>query len=355
MKALKRSSRWLVYVAILAALIILLILLEPLRTGVKSDQTAKVNSPAIAAAASNHIRIMLDEYPNASHAYIYAAEANGYFRDQGLRVDIRMPSGVVDSLSAISQGQVDLAIVRGPEVLLAREAEQPVVSIAAIIRRPLDYLTVAHDSPIHSPLHLIDKKVGHTGASYYSAIIRQMMTNEKLDMTETELIEMPSIAVDASLFKKPSYDAYLGLNVGRDRLTLEKKGISIRMIDPKLYGVPAYYDRVLVANSQALEENEELYTQIWTALAQGQQYVAEHPEQAIQNMMSRQSARNPLDQDIELESLRMLLPIMASSEEPFGYQSKDVWADTIKWLTDMEMLSSNMKADDVYKNSVEVD
>jgi putative hydroxymethylpyrimidine transport system substrate-binding protein len=54
--------------------------------------------------------LLLDFFPNADHAGIYAAQAEGYFEDVGLDVQIRQPADPAAPIKQVAAGQVDLAI-----------------------------------------------------------------------------------------------------------------------------------------------------------------------------------------------------------------------------------------------------
>ena len=43
-------------------------------------------------SGSKRVELMLDYFPNADHAGIYAAQAGGHFEQAGLEVEIRQPS-----------------------------------------------------------------------------------------------------------------------------------------------------------------------------------------------------------------------------------------------------------------------
>ena len=65
---------------------------------------------------------MLDYFPNADHAGIYAAQAHGRRSAQaGLDVKIAGAAGPVRAAEAAAAGQADLAISYEPELLLARD------------------------------------------------------------------------------------------------------------------------------------------------------------------------------------------------------------------------------------------
>ncbi len=80
---------------------------------------------------------MLDWFPNADHAALYAAIAHGDFRAVGLDVEPVVPSETAEPLKLLAAGKVDMAISYEPEVLLARDQGLKVVSIGALVQRPL--------------------------------------------------------------------------------------------------------------------------------------------------------------------------------------------------------------------------
>ena len=70
---------------------------------------------------SKGLELLLDYFPNADHAGIYAAQADGDFREAGLDVKIRQPADPAAPIKQVAAGRVDLAISYEPEVLRARD------------------------------------------------------------------------------------------------------------------------------------------------------------------------------------------------------------------------------------------
>ena len=81
--------------------------------------------------------LMLDYFPNADHAGIYAARRPGDFKDAGLNVDIRQPPDPAAPLKQVAAGRVDLAISYEPEVLRARDQGLNVAAVGALVEQPL--------------------------------------------------------------------------------------------------------------------------------------------------------------------------------------------------------------------------
>src|SRR5436305_10832251 len=65
--------------------------------------------------------LVLDFQPNAVHSGIYAAQANGDFRDQGLDLKIQEPSSTADSAKLLEAGSAEFAVMDINDFGIARE------------------------------------------------------------------------------------------------------------------------------------------------------------------------------------------------------------------------------------------
>ena len=124
---------------------------------------------------SKRIELMLDYFPNADHAPIYAAEAAGHFDEAGIDVEIRQPPGPAAPLKQLAAGRVDLAISYEPEVLRARDKGLSVVSVGALVQRPLTSIISLPEAKIREPADLKGKTVGTAGIDYQSAYLRTIL------------------------------------------------------------------------------------------------------------------------------------------------------------------------------------
>ncbi len=81
--------------------------------------------------------VVLDFFPNADHAALYSAIAHGDFRAVGLDVKPQTPADPSEPLKLLAAGKADMAISYEPELLLARDEGLKLVSIGALVQRPL--------------------------------------------------------------------------------------------------------------------------------------------------------------------------------------------------------------------------
>ncbi|CAH2717336.1 Formylaminopyrimidine-binding protein [Neobacillus rhizosphaerae] len=294
------------------------------------------------------VSLMLDWYPNAVHSFLFVAKEKGYFKEQGLDVDIQMPADTNDPLKLVAANKVDMAISYQPEVLVARGEQIPVQSFAALVRHPLNQLMVAANSPIQSPKDLEGKTIGYPTIPLDEAIIHTMMKSDGGDAEKVKMVDIGWDLIPAMATKKT--DALIGGYINHEKLLLEKEGHPIRTLNPADYGVPDYYELVLVGSEKGLKEKPAVFKKFIAAMTQGQKYVVDHPEEGVSLLMKHEEKSSPLDKDIETKSLEILLPLMDAKEKPFGYQDPETWNKAAKWLKETKMIKQNVKAADAFKN-----
>jgi putative hydroxymethylpyrimidine transport system substrate-binding protein len=78
-------------------------------------------------------------------------QKNGYFAEQGLEVDSRVPADPNDPLKLVAAGQVDFAVSYQPSVLTARDRGLPVAAIGALVQHPLSCILYLKESGIRTP------------------------------------------------------------------------------------------------------------------------------------------------------------------------------------------------------------
>ena len=78
------------------------------------------------------VSVALDWYPNANHAGLYLAQERGYYAEEGLAPEFYTPSDPTMVLQTVGAGRDDFGISYQTDVLLARAAGVPVVSVAGL-------------------------------------------------------------------------------------------------------------------------------------------------------------------------------------------------------------------------------
>lgn len=298
------------------------------------------------------IDLMLDWYPNAVHSYLYIAEEKGYFEEAGLDVDIHFPTNPTDPINMVAAGQMTLGITYQPDVITARTNQDiKIKSVAAIVRSPLNHIVMLADSKVDSPADLENMKVGYPGIPLNEALVDTMVAEDGGDPSTVEMIDV-GFELGSSLVSE-KVDAIAGAYINHEVPLLASEGIETKTINPEQYGVPPYYELVLVTNDENWEERETDIRAFWEAASKGYDWMAEHPAEAVALLMENQDQANfPLLKEVEEESMEILLPKM-KSDKGFGSQSLEDWQNVADWMVERELIKEPADVNLLFENLVE--
>ena len=283
--------------------------------GEKQERTGQVRP--------ERFELMLDYFPNADHAPIYAAQANGHFREVGLDVRIRAPSDPSAPIAQAAAGRVDLAISYTPEVMRARDKGEDVVAVAALVQRPLTSIVSLPDAKIASPKDLRGREVGTAGIDYQSAFLQAILDQAGVDPATVKERDVGFNLTPALLTKK--VDATLGSfwNYEGTDLRLKKRDPRIIRVDEA--GVPPYDELVFVASEKTVEEKGDQIRGFLGALARGTADLRDDPRKGLDALLA---ANRDLDPRLQREVLKVTLPLYAPPKgRPFGYQDPREWSE----------------------------
>ncbi|MBU8906777.1 ABC transporter substrate-binding protein [Desertibacillus haloalkaliphilus] len=301
------------------------------------------------ASELSELEIMLDWYPNAVHSYIYTALEEGYFEDEGLDVSVVFPANPTDPINLAASGGVTLGITYQPDVIMARATDVPVVSIASIVRSPLNHMMVLAESDIKSPADLEGKQVGYPGIPVNEPLLKTMVETDGGNFEDVEMIDV-GFELGAAIVSE-RVDAVVGTYINHEFPVLEHQGHDIRYFNPVDFGVPEFYELVIVTNEDTLEDEKENIEAFWRAATRGYEFMKENSEESLNILFDNQDQANfPLVREVEEQSIEILLDMMETDTEPFGSQTKDSWQETIDWLSDAGLIEDEPNVDDIFIN-----
>ncbi|WLR50341.1 ABC transporter substrate-binding protein [Bacillus tianshenii] len=293
--------------------------------------------------------VMLDWYPNAVHSFLYTAKEKGYFADEGLDVDFKFPANPTDPLNMTAAGEITLGLTYQPDVIMAREKGLPVKSVAAIVRSPLNHVVFPEGSDIQSPKDLEGKTIGYPGIPINEPIIQTMIKNDGGDPEKAKMTDIGFELVSAIATER--VDAVSGAYINHEVPILESKGHPVRYFDPSKYGVPNYYELVMVTSDDTWSKDEEAIRSFMDASRKAFNEMKAEPNESLETLLENQDEANfPLDKEIEEESLQILLPKMETEDEAFGTQTKKSWEETAQWLKETGLVTEIPNLDEIFVN-----
>jgi putative hydroxymethylpyrimidine transport system substrate-binding protein len=297
---------------------------------------------------SKRLELLLDYFPNADHAGIYAAQAGGHFREVGLDVKIRQPADPAAPIKQVAAGRVDRAISYQPEIMRARDQGLRVVSVGAVVQEPLTSIISLPRARIRKPADLKGKTVGTAGIDYQGAYLRTVLEEAGVDATSAKERNVGFNLVPALLTRK--VDAILGGFWNYEGTELKLRRRRPRIIRIEDAGVPPYNELVLVANEDALERDSGKLRAFIGALSRGTADLRKNPRRAIRGLLE---ANPDLDPRLQRAVVDVTLPLFFPPEgRPFGWQDPRQWGDFATWMRQNDLLKQAPDAAEAHTNEL---
>src|ERR671910_484742 len=193
--------------------------------------------------------LVLDFQPHAVHAGIYAAQANGFFEEEGVELTIREPSSTADAGKLLETGRADFAVMDINDFGIARERGLDLVAIAAIVQRPLASVIAGDRAEIRTPADLAGKTVGVTGVPSDDAVLDTVLRSGGLAPDAVERINIGFNAVSALAAGR--IDAATAF-WNAEGVELKRLGIPTREFRVDEFGAPRYPELLLVTTATHL-------------------------------------------------------------------------------------------------------
>ena len=234
--------------------------------------------PAAGAGPASLV-FMLDWFPNPDHVPLYAAQHEGMFTQEGLRVTLQIPANTDDPLKLAAAGRVDVAVNYEPNVILARAQGLPVRSIGVLVGQPLVTIMFLKSSGIRSPKDLVGRRVGFAVTGFADAMVDQMMRSAGATGAGVRMVNVGFDLVPALL--SHNVDAVAGAYRNYERVQIELQGQAAGTFEPERYGVPPFYELVLITSDQGLARHREALGRFVRAVGRGIAFTLRNPDAAF--------------------------------------------------------------------------
>jgi len=296
----------------------------------------------ISASSAKPFTVMLDFFPNADHAALYSAIAHGDFRAVGLNVQPQTPSDPSAPLKLLAAGKADMAISYEPELLIARDQGLKLVSIGALVQRPLTSIIALPASHIKKVADLAGKTVGTAGIPYQAAELKTAVQAAGADPASVKEVNVGFNLVPAMLSGKVA--ATLGGFWNYEALQLQQLHKRPLTIPVDRAGVPTYDELVLVVRADEAHKRGQDLRAFLQALTRGQREVRGDPAAAAALVVK---ANPSLEPKLQLASIQQTLPAAVPTQagKPFGWQSPSAWVSFSSWMFSHHLLTHDPNAE----------
>ena len=276
------------------------------------------------------ITFVLDWTPNTNHTGLYVAQANGYYEEAGLEVEIVQPTEDGAALM-VASGAADFGIACQDtmEPSIVGENALPIKAVAAILQHNTSGIISLKETGIDRPANM----AGHNYATWQmpveQAMIKSIVEQDGGSFEDVEMI--PSTVYDVITGLNSGVDA-IWVFYGWDGIATELKGIETNWLDfGKIDSVFDYYTPVIISNDTYLEEKGDLAKKFLEATAKGYEFAIENPEEAADILLA---AAPELDEEIVKASQIWLADQYKAEVDRWGYIDPTRWDRFYQWLND---------------------
>jgi ABC-type nitrate/sulfonate/bicarbonate transport system substrate-binding protein len=290
------------------------------------------------------VSVVLDWTPNTNHTGLYVAKEKGFFKKEGLDVDIIMP-GETGADQLVASGKAQFGVGYQEAITQARIQGVPLVSIAAVIQHNTSGFASPVGKKIQSPKDFEGKIYGGWGSPVEKSVITSLMKKENADTNKVKIVNMG----DTDFFTAVKRDIdFAWIYYGWTGVEAELRNEKINMVYLTDYSDKLdYYTPVLETNEKMIEANPETVKAFVNATAKGYEFAIKNPDQAADILIK---AAPDLDPKLVKKSQEWLSPKYQDDAKEWGIQKQEIWENYAQWMYENKLLDKKLDAKKAFTN-----
>jgi len=294
---------------------------------------------------SEKVTLVLDWYPNTNHTGFYVAKELGFYRVEGLEVEIVQPSRLTAE-QLVATGRAEFGVSYQEAVTLARGEGYPIVSIAAIIQHNTSGFAWLKSEGIESVKDWEGKRYGSWGSPIEEATVRYVMEKFGADPSKVKFVNVGQMDFFAGTLNDVFDFAWVFY--GWDGVASKVKGVEIVFLPLKeLDEVFDYYTPVIITSEDLIKKKPDLVRRFLRATAKGYEFAIEKPVEAAGILLKYAPE---LDREIVVESQKYLSEHYKADAPKWGYQKEEVWRRYAEWLASRGFLAKMIDVKKAFTN-----
>jgi NitT/TauT family transport system substrate-binding protein len=300
-----------------------------------------------AAGAADAVIMRLNFSPWGMHAPYFGGRDQGFYRDEGIELEMRAPSAGQQGELLVGTGREQFGITNADSFIKARASGVPVIAIMADEPdNPYSVISLKK-SGIDSPERLKGKKMAWFQA-LVPGLLDPVIKAGGLTRGDVQLVTVARGA-EVQMLAAGQVDALFGYSFGQ-ALTLEHRGFPVNVMPIRDYGVQ-FYGTVIYTGEALLRSNPDLVKRFLRATVKGFIYAHDHTEEAVKETLIYAPDR---EVPLETRKLRIIYLLYNTPDyaERFGRMTDAKWQSSIALLAEGGDLARSPAPSEMYTNAV---
>lgn len=292
------------------------------------------------------ITVVLDYTPNTNHTGLYVAKDNGYYKEQGLDVDIVQPPEN-GAATLVATDKADFGVSYQEEITYARTGKDilPIKAIAAVIQHNTSGFASPEDKNIKTPKDFEGKTYGGWGAEAERAVIKSVMEQDGADFSKLKIVDIGTDDFLTATKKNIDFAwVFEGWTVIEAKLHNQKLNyIPVNSLNKSL----DYYTPVIVTSDNKIKNNPKLVEKFMVATAKGYNFAIDNPEKSADILIKNAPE---LDKKLVKESQKFLSKKYKDDAPRWGLMKDEVWKNYADFMKSNNLIQKDLKLEDAFTN-----
>ncbi len=300
-----------------------------------------------ASEGREEVTVVLEWSPNTNHSGVYLAQAQGWYAEAGLDVEIIEP-GDAGSLQILGAGKADVAFTVQEELVPARAEGVPVVGIGAVIEHNTSSLLSLAEDGITRPAELAGHSYGGFGGQLETALVERMVECDGGDPEAVRFAEVGEADYRLGLTRDQYdavwiFDAWDGIRLG-DIEGLDTE--TIPFIDYEEC-IPDWYTPMLATSEEEIDERPEAISTFMEVTARGYREAMVDPQASADALVA---AVPDVDPELVAMSSEYLSTRYSEDPERWGQMDEERWTEFVDFLVDAGLIDEPIDVEAAYTN-----
>lgn len=324
---------------------------ETVATPTATATAAATASPQVATPQPTRepvkVTFMAGFRPQANLPFVaaYVAQEKGFFKEQGLEVDIQHSAGGGEHVQLLATGRIQFTTADAANVL-QRVADPglPLVAIALFGQKGQQAYVALADSGIETPKDWEGRTVGYKGRP--APDVGALLTAVGADRSKVKEV---NVGFDPRVLTEGQVDVYPVFK-SNEPYIIRSLGFEIKMWDAADYGVPTM-GLTYITSRDYLEKNPDVVDRFLKATLHGLYYIQDHIEEAVDITLkyAEDREREHMKFMLEAELRDAVSPL--TDEKGLGWMTEKQWQDLYQVLRQYQAIEKDVDPQTVFSTA----
>ena len=297
------------------------------------------------------VTFVLDWTPNTNHTGVYVADALGYYKEQGLKVNVvQPPESGTTALVASGKAQFGVSAQDTMVSALSSDDNIDVVAVATLLQHNTSGIISRKGEGLHTPKGLEGKTYSTWDTPIELATLEHCMKQENADFSKVNLI--PNAITDEPGALEAMQTDAIWVFYAWGGVLAETRNFPHDFFYFKDYAKELdFYTPVIVSTNAFLKDNPETAKAFLEATAKGYEYAIENPEEAAKILIKGDTTGALNDsEEFVIESQKWISSHYKADESRWGYIDPVRWNSFFNWINENKLIEGELKLDTGFTN-----